>query len=213
MPTSLETDGIKFPDNTTQRGKDYFYHPVSIGSSYGGGYYVGTLWENNYPYWLIVAPDSSTSGLVRYNTYATTSSTNRGWNSPLTWSDSNSLIDGYNNTEALADRNGVVNDEGLTTNFEAAMYCWNLTLNGYSDWYLPAKREIELLYSARSFLPTAEIPETTTSLLYYWTSCPFWGDAAERTNLYFLAGNFWYADAFSLNSAHKVRPFRRVLIS
>lgn len=44
---------------------------------------------------------------------------------------------------------GQANTAALATNPAnvAALYCENLTANGYNDWYLPARAEVDLLYT------------------------------------------------------------------
>lgn len=214
MAVSLESSGVQFPDNSLQRNKDYLRHPANLGASYGGGYYIGTLWENGYPYWIITAPLSSVSSSIQFCNWTSTPSAYQGWNSPLTWSDGNSLVDGYSNTQALADRNGATNDYNNVLSFPAAMHCWNLSLNGYSDWYLPSFYELTLLHSARSYLPSDQITETLSSFVYYWSSSPWWSSTSEYGRVYFLAGNYWYIDSYTTSTAsHTARPFRRELIS
>lgn len=52
-----------------------------------------------------------------------------------------------NNNTATSKWNGLENTIKLAnTNFPAANYCANLDLNGYTDWYLPAIDELELIY-------------------------------------------------------------------
>jgi hypothetical protein len=53
--------------------------------------------------------------------------------------DADSNTDGYANTQWLATSSGYTH--------EAADQCWNKTLNGYSDWYLPAQNELNQLYT------------------------------------------------------------------
>lgn len=70
-----------------------------------------------------------------------------------------STTDGKSNTEELV----ALSDAGAP--YEAAEYCDGLTAHGHSDWYLPAKDELNLFWNDGS--PVAEV---TTSGSYYWSS-------------------------------------------
>lgn len=55
----------------------------------------------------------------------------------------------------------------------AAKWCRSLTYGGYSDWYLPAKNELNNLYGKK-----ASIAGFNTSGSFYWSSTDF-GDASD----------------------------------
>jgi hypothetical protein len=108
-----------------------------IGQAYGGGFYAGKINDSGTQYYLIVAPKAS------------------GENSASKWGDRfvttgiTSAISGPANSAALAAKGAL---------YQAAVFCENLTIGGYSDWYLPAKNELEVLYY---FLkPTANANDT-----------------------------------------------------
>jgi hypothetical protein len=145
MAISLLSTGLQFPSGLIQTTKR-FHHPTSIGSSYGGGYYVGSLFTFGYPYYLIAAAKSTESSF----TY--------GSNSIDTSARIVVSIDGYLNTYAL------VNDIGES--HPAASYCWNLSSNDYTDWYLPSIYELVLLANANHLLPETERIGTT----HLWSS-------------------------------------------
>jgi len=100
-----------------------------IGGFYEGGYFAGYIsyTANGVPtHALIVAPAAS-----GYNGGA-----------PLQWKTTNtsspgtsSVYDGAANTANMAD-----------ANHPAANYCAGLSIGGYSDWYLPARYELEIAY-------------------------------------------------------------------
>jgi len=114
----------------------------NIGAPYGGGFIGGKINVSGTQYYLIVAPKAS------------------GENSSRTWGPSTvtgvfSTINGPTNTATLA---------ALGASYQAAAFCNNLNsgggLNGYTDWYLPAQNELEVLYY---FLkPSTDTNITTT---------------------------------------------------
>lgn len=107
--------------------------PTVIGQAYGGGFYAGqisTTANGVATHYLIIAPKAT------------------GERSALKWGTlgnligATSLIDGPGNT-LLAYGTG-------SLDYEAARFCYQLNnsggLNGYTDWYLPAQNELEVLY-------------------------------------------------------------------
>jgi len=102
-----------------------------IGAAYQGGFFAGqisTAGNGIADYNLVVAPKSS------------------GDNASTQWKNVNSdtpgatsVIDGPQNTaDIVADGNSTV--------YPAAHFCNNLTIGGFSDWYMPAKNELEVCY-------------------------------------------------------------------
>jgi hypothetical protein len=99
--------------------------PTTIGQAYGGGYYAGKINVSGTQYYLIVAPKASGENSSRiWGVYGVTTGIT-------------SVIDGPTNSASLA---------ALGASYEAATFCEDLTIGGYSDWYLPAKNELEVLY-------------------------------------------------------------------
>lgn len=112
------------------RGGTYYgaipVRPTVIGEAWGGGYYAGkisTTGDGVATHYLIVAPNSSGLG---YDQWRTSNA-----DSPGTDSD----IDGPTNTANMDN-----------ANHPAAKFCAALTIGGYSDWYMPAKNELEVCY-------------------------------------------------------------------
>ena len=99
--------------------------PTVIGQSFQGGYYAGqisTAGNGVADFYLIVAPKAT--GETNNIAFATGS-----------FSDPTSVINGPANSTTMNN-----------ANHPAAQYCKGLTIGGYTDWYLPAKNELELLY-------------------------------------------------------------------
>ena len=102
--------------------------PTVIGQSYGGGFYAGQIGVSSVAtHYLVIGPLSTAqSTLVWKNANTATAG-------------ADSDIDGPQNTaDIVADGNSTV--------YPAAHFCNDLVTGGYSDWYMPAKNELEVCY-------------------------------------------------------------------
>ena len=115
--------------------------PTVIGQAYGGGYYAGqisTSANGVADYYLIVAPKSSGQANKQYYPNYTSIS---GTTYPI---------------------NGPANTANLyaTTASQAANFVVGLSIGGYTDWYMPARYELEVLYY--NLKPTTQSNTTST---------------------------------------------------
>jgi hypothetical protein len=101
---------------------------LQIGDAYGGGFYAGQI---------------GVSGVATHNLVVGPISTAQ---STLSWKNANTAtagadsdIDGPQNTaDMVADGNSTV--------YPCAHFCNNLSTGGQTDWYMPAKNELEVCY-------------------------------------------------------------------
>jgi hypothetical protein len=100
---------------------------LAIGDAFGGGFFAGqisTAGNGVADYNLVVAPKSSGEGTVKQ--FKTSNTDDAG---------ATSVIDGPSNSASMND-----------SDHPAAQFCEGLTIGGFSDWYLPAKNELEVCY-------------------------------------------------------------------
>ena len=65
------------------------------------------------------------------------------------------LGNGYNNTRLIWEKYSgeTCGQSGVSL----ASYCWNLSLSGYSDWYMPSSAELDMIYQRRSIIPNLNL--------------------------------------------------------
>jgi len=163
----------------TTKAEFFAFDPSSVGLPYGGGYYAGKIVTGGVTYALIVAPKAQ-GGESNSLAWKTSQSTTTG---------TTSINDGLANTNAMIAAGAEAHP--------AANFCNNLSINGYSDWYLPAKDELEILYrylkpttnanNTSSGANTSSVPTTSN-----YTS----GSPAQTSVTIFRTGN---SEAFTSN--------------
>jgi hypothetical protein len=97
-----------------------------IGDPYGGGFFAGqisTAGNGVADYNLVIGPKSSAQSSKQWKIVNTTTS------------GTSSVIDGPSNSAAMND-----------VTHPAAQFCEGLTIGSFSDWYMPAKNELEVCY-------------------------------------------------------------------
>jgi hypothetical protein len=126
----------------------------AIGEAYEGGFFAGLISHTDdgvATHGLIVAPSAS-----GYNGQAL-----------LQWKTTQTSTAGTS-----SDFNGSVNSANMNNaSHPAAQYCEGLSIGGYSDWYLPARYELDIAYE--------NLKPTTTSNSTSWGINPY--SVPERT--------------------------------
>lgn len=103
--------------------------PGAIGSAYEGGFYAGQIGVSSVAtHYLVIGPKASAQGSSKQ--FKSTNTATPG---------ADSDINGPQNTaDMVADGSAAV--------YSAAHFCNDLVIGGFSDWYLPAKNELEVCY-------------------------------------------------------------------
>ena len=204
--------------------------PAVIGEPFGGGYFAGYIShtaDGNPTHALIVAPRLEGATGTSY-----TLTTNLRWkttNSATTGADSS--FDGAANTADMV-------TAGIADH-PAANFCKNLSIGGFTDWYLPARYELDIAYfnlkpstdanitswgtniyavPQRDTNWTAAYP-TQTALTAFNTSAEAFVDGGHWSSsevnitkgwrVVFSVGN---QDAVFKSSSYRVRAFRRIAL-
>ena len=118
----------------------------TIGDAFGGGFFTGIIVQGGVSYYLIVAPR------------ATGQNTSRQYKTSNTASPAAAIT--LNNGPAAS---ASMNDSA----YPAAQFCEGLSIGGFTDWYMPARDELELCY--RNLKPTTTANNTATRPLSDYT--------------------------------------------
>jgi hypothetical protein len=167
--------------------------PSTIGQVYGGGFYAGQIGVSSVAtHYLVVGPVASAQTQLEW----------KNVNTATAGADSD--IDGPQNTaDMVADGNSTV--------YPCAHFCNNLSTGGQTDWYMPAKNELEVCYY--NLKPTTTVNDTTSGINpnaipaqasnytagtpAQTTAADFKGSGTEK----FVVATYWSSTEFSATYA------------
>lgn len=152
----------------------------ALGSVLCGGYYTGvTDIGGGVCYYMILSPNATGCACCQWKTTQTATA------------GTSSTVNGYSNT--WGPMNNATHPAG---NFTATR-----SINGYSDWYLPAIGETATMFTNRGSMPAGE-----GYAGYYWSSTE--NDPTLACYRHVNGNAYWTIKTIS----HKVRALRRVRI-
>lgn len=154
----------------------YSFIPTTSGAAFGGGYLVKASLFNDKFY--ITSPVSAEQ--------------------TVKWKTSNTSTPGTSSTTDGLTNNNAMNN----SSHPAAQYARNLNLGGYTDWYLPAKDELNYIWTNRANLPAGQEYGPTDT---FWSSTEY--SATEAWTQYFTTTQEQYFEPKS-DYPYIVRPIR-----
>jgi hypothetical protein len=203
----------------------------AIGDSFEGGFYAGLIShtaDGVATHALIVAPAATGASGTNY----TLTTTYQQKTTLTTTTGTTSAFDGAANTAAMVTAG--INDH------PAAKFCVNLSIGGFSDWYLPARYELDIAYY--NLKPTTASNSTSRGINDYSvpkrTANYTAGDPAQTSvtafkdtgSEPFIAGDHWSSTegnsssgwfinfnsgnqiSFNKTTASRVRAFRKIAL-
>ena len=163
----------------------------AIGAALGGGYFAGqisTAGNGVADYNLVIGPIASAQSTLAW----------RNVNAATAGADS--VINGPQNTaDIVADGNSTV--------YPAAHFCNDLTIGGFTDWYMPAQNELEVCYY--NLKPTTSSNNTSSGInanavparaSNYTSGTPAQTSATDFKNTGaedFVTANYWSSTEFN----------------
>ena len=138
----------------------------AIGQPYGGGYFAGVYCAggNNIPtHYLIVSPFSTGTFPGAMNNFVVS-----GFTGDAAWATTSAIYDGYTATYATP------------SGFAAVQQIKNLTIGGYTDWYIPSLAELQIAF--KNLRPLSSFNDTNAPML---------GNATRPNIGGATAGNAW----------------------
>jgi len=152
-------------------------HGITLGDTLQGGKVAYILlpgdpgYDPQIPHGLIAGPSDTTEGILPWSIIS----------EPRTGATGTALGTGLANTESIV----AIQGEG---NY-AARFCYDVEYNGFKDWYLPGKDELDKLCKNFSFIGGFY---TFKGNNYYWSSSEFNGVNNMVWMHVFYPGNFPY---------------------
>lgn len=157
-----------------------YYQPTEIGEMFQGGQYIGNVVVGDDTYGIIAALSAGQApSKLRWKT-SNTATAGTG-----------SLVDGWANTLAMITAGELAHP--------AARYCRNYAGGGFDDWYLPARNELNLMWTNRSLLSLGMTSD------YYWSSSQ---SSNSQAHIQSFSNGTQLANG--KNTAYYVRPVRRI---
>jgi hypothetical protein len=153
--------------------------PTVLGLSYSGGFYTGVINVSGTCYFLVIAPNATGCACCQWKT-TTTSTSGTG-----------SCVNGYTNTYGPLDN----------ATHPAGNWTATRSINGFSDWYLPSRDELNIMYTNRGSMPAGE----GYAAVNYWSSTEFNALYACTQSFSTTGVNF-----YSKSIIFRVRAVRRV---
>lgn len=151
-----------------------------------GGYYIGTIIDGGKNFALFLAEKAE------------------GQNNSLQWKTSNNTTAG---TASVT--NGPANLAGMVAAgialHPAGQFCNNLTIGGFTDWYLPAKDELNVIYTNRTAISGGDAIDMDAT--WCWSSSEY--TASHAWSQRFSDGG---ANFLVKASIFRVRAVRRLEI-
>jgi hypothetical protein len=179
--------------------------PAVIGEAFGGGYFAGYIShtaDENPTHALIVAPRATGATGTGY-----TLTTMLAWKTATTTTvGTTSTFDGAANTAAMV-------TAGIADH-PAANFCVGLSIGGFTDWYLPARYELDIAYF--NLKPNTIANNTSFGTNVYavpsrnssWTgSVPTqtFVSAFTTSSESFLTENHWVSTEVAANAGGQIR--------
>jgi len=190
--TSFTADMTSLSPNTVYYVRAYATNVAGTGYGNQISFNSGRLIGSSYAGGLVFYNDGSAHGLVSADSDQSTGA-EWGCYGTAIYGTSTAINTGAANTNAIV--------AGCGTAGIAASLCYDLSLNGYTDWYLPSREELNLMYVN---LKTQSLGNFTSS--WYWSSSENAGN--ETSNAWEQNFSDGYQNYYGKSIAFYVRAVR-----